>query len=107
MASDKELIFLAITDKENAVDISEKYPILKQKYSKVFELINSGNIFQNPNYRRDMEFMLEQKEIYEKNKFQADKAIGMRFAPLLGEKFNKLTTEDLRKAEMKAKAKQV
>jgi len=103
--ADEDIILLAITDKENGVDISEKYPIIQEKYSKVFEMINSGDIFKNPNYRQDIEFMLEQKKIYRKNKFQADKAIGMRFAPMLGDKFNQLSAQDLKKAEKKAAAK--
>ena len=105
MASEEEIIHSAITDKENGVDISDKYPTIKEKYPAVFKLISSGEIFENPNYKQDIDFMLEQRKIYKTNKFAADKAVGMKLAPMLGEKFNELSTQDLRKAERKAAAK--
>lgn len=105
MASEEDIIRLAITDKENGVDISQKYPMIKEKYSAVFKLIDSGEIFKNPNYKQDIDFMLEQRKIYQSNKFAADKAVGMRLAPMLGDKFNQLSNADLKKAEKKAAAK--
>ena len=102
MSSEEDLIRAAISDKEKGIDISEKYDSIKQKYSSVFKLIDSGEIFKNPNYKEDIDFMLEQRKIYKTNKFQADKAVGMKLAPMLGDKFNDLSKKDLEKAEKKA-----